>query len=200
MFFRTAANRAVIDNFASGIDSTRTWTRIYTFLIYASSGSWTLGANNTFRSARGWAANVGFQAGAHSMIINIATLTIWSTWRRTAGILLRYWFWLFSNSAMSERIAGVARWTRTNWNMIYDITTSILSASTRAWINALISYASFISAAFCTNNTLRSAGFIWISDIFLWATTYAIITQCVWSTRRRVARIFRQRRFCNCWF
>ncbi|PSN35764.1 hypothetical protein C0J52_14845 [Blattella germanica] len=107
------------------------------------------------------------------MTIRYTALTIWSTGRWNARISsLISWGFRLCLSAICERISSEARWTRTCWNVIYYITSCILTTSSRARILTFISNTCLSSLTFSIKNAFWSAGLIWISYIFWQTFTY----------------------------
>lgn len=73
--------------------------------------------------------------------------------------------------------------------MVDNGTNGICTAGTRARINALASYTSFISGAVIVEDTFRSAATIGIALIFWQTSAYSIVTLSVWTTWRWIARV-----------
>lgn len=68
MSLPAAANRAVVDDFASCIEPTSSNARIGTFLVDASLVRSALRTDDTLGSASRWAALISWQARAHSLV------------------------------------------------------------------------------------------------------------------------------------
>lgn len=78
-----------IDN-ALCIESTRSWTRIGTFLANARAVADTILIYNAFRPTIGWWSEIVYQARARGYTIWISALCIWPAWRRQARISFNY--------------------------------------------------------------------------------------------------------------
>lgn len=84
----TDAYGAVVDHFTLRIDTTRVHARGRAFLINARKFPRTFTVYHAFGSTSWWASNEICQAGTHSMVVDVSTLTIRSAWRRTTGVWL----------------------------------------------------------------------------------------------------------------
>lgn len=67
--------------------------------------------------------------------------------------------------------------------MIVHLANRIYSASTRAGINALISYASTIMWTVCIENTFRATADIWITLVFGYACAFTTVALGISTTR-----------------
>lgn len=83
---RADANWIMIDYSAVRIHAARAWAWILTPLIDTCRVRATVCTDYAFRPARRWAADVIRLTGAHCVIINNATVAIWSTGRWLARI------------------------------------------------------------------------------------------------------------------
>ena len=70
----------MIDHFAMRVDTTRVHARGLAFLIDTCKFPRALGVYHALGSTGWWGSNEIRQTGAHSMVVHISTLTIWSAW------------------------------------------------------------------------------------------------------------------------
>lgn len=94
----------------------------------------------------------------------------------------------WNRRAIFKWISCIRLPTSTQWHMRNDLTFSIETTYTRAWINAFISNTSLIRRTISIYNTFWSTAFIWISIIFwktcTWSSTILFFTNSVSSARR----------------
>lgn len=85
---RTTANRVVINHTTLSALATNSRTRIFTFLVDASQGGFTVRVQKTFRSTTGWHAKVISLTGTYRSTIHFATDTVWTARRWVARCTL----------------------------------------------------------------------------------------------------------------
>ena len=78
--------------------------------------------------------------------------------------------------------------------MISDLTQCIDPTGSGAGVNTFVSLACFVGGTIWVDYTLWSTCNIWISKVFrdtlAGSSTVSVLTNCIWSTRRGVARIY----------
>jgi hypothetical protein len=129
----------MIGHVTFSIESTHSWTWVFTVLVYTGLVSWALRIGDTFRfTFNVGIANIVPDALASSSIAIFKTLSISSTRRWVA------WFddfyWSFSSCPLTARkwISSVSRITNTKWSMISDFAMSISSTQPRTWIHTFL--------------------------------------------------------------
>lgn len=139
------AHWCMVDHSTLGILAAGVRTRILTFLSNASQIVGALGVAYAFRATAWRGADVSLQARARGRIPDSSAFRIWTTWRWLARIdgLVLYGY-LDNRLAANERIAGVSRGTTTYWVVIDYCALSTNSTCSRAWVTALLVYASLI--------------------------------------------------------
>lgn len=85
---RATANRVMVDDLTSSVESASAGTGIGAFLINARLILSALGANHTLGSARRRRADVVLLTRAYGVIVNLSTLAVRATWRRQTRILM----------------------------------------------------------------------------------------------------------------
>ena len=102
----------------------------------------------------------------------------------------------WNRPATVKAVTRITRCTITNWRMINNSAVGIWSASSRAWINAFLVDASQVWWAIRAEQALRATVGYWADHIGL-ATALSLsrhdLTLRVWSARRWIARIRRNR-------
>lgn len=87
--------------------------------------------------------------------------------------------------------------TRTHWNVIYDVTNSILTTSSWTRINTFVSRTCLVSWTIIIDDTFWStATIVRITLIFRWTWTYSIQTLSVRTTRWWITRVIKSWFFC----
>lgn len=96
--WQTSTKRTVIVDPTNSIctASPRTW--INTFLIDTRLVEATLSACNALRAASWWRAKIRWKTRTYGLSINISTLAVWSTRRRSTRIhIFQFRFWIYNN-------------------------------------------------------------------------------------------------------
>lgn len=150
----------MVDHLTDGANSTSTRTRIDTFLVDTSFVQSTLVGWDAFRSATWWTTNKSWYTRAHSLSVNFSALTVRSARWRVTRILRNFWWYLL---ATNEGVSLITEQTSARWNVVDYWAFCVLSASSRTWIYALLSYTSFISRTIVVEDTFRSTSNIRIS-------------------------------------
>lgn len=132
-------------------------TRILALLINAGQTVRTLRINPTLRFAVRWSSNKVSQTGARSLGSNNSALRIRSARVRFTWIGGHRWRW-FNLRTMNKRIARKASSAAADRVMIDNDTLGVLTAGSRARVNALVIIAGLVLLALGADGTLRSTG------------------------------------------
>ena len=103
----------------------------------------------------------------------------------------------------SEGITNISSIAWACCNMIDNSTNSVYTTEARAWINTFVVSACFVSWTFWVDGTFRPACYIWISEVAFNTSTGScsipFITESIFSTRRRRARVRSFSYSWRCW-
>lgn len=143
--WKAHAHWCMVDRSTLGILAAGVRTRILTFLSNASQIVGALGVADAFRATAWRGADVSLQARARGRIPDSSAFRIWTTWRWLARIdgLVLYGY-LDNRLAANERIACVSHWATTYGIVIDNCALGTYSTCSRAWVTALLVYASLI--------------------------------------------------------
>jgi hypothetical protein len=123
------------------IRSTGSGTRILAPFIDTGFVAWTLWIDDTLWPTVRWSAYIIWQAGAGSNLIGVPTLGVGSTGAGLAWIDRSGWWrrWSDHNLGTStEWVSSIARWALTDWIVVDNLTTSIVSTGSWTGVPTLL--------------------------------------------------------------
>lgn len=174
------ADRTVVEHFAASTAAASAATRIDALLIDARMRWRTLGADDAFGSTLRRCADVSLDARANGVLVDVATLAVWSA-RRWRAHVYRLMF-NDGDATVGEWIASVSGEARANRYVIDHLALCILAARARTWIDTFATQTCSIAVALGIGGALGATAFVRVALIFGDASALAAQTIGIRST------------------
>ena len=180
---------------ALGVYTAHSGTGVNTLLLLTRLVRRTIGVKETLRPTIGRRAKHSRPAGTvTSVTIAPGWIAVFAAGVRLAGVVRHDRLnnlWL--QTALCEGIADVSSVACACWNVASNLADGVDSTGSRARINTLVSLTCFVRRTVRVDHTFWSACNIWVAKVF-WNTlagrgTVSVLTECIGTTRRRVAGI-----------